>query len=126
MSKLYFAAKAIIQNGEKFLILKRTEEENDLWEIPGGRMEYGETLEETLVREVMEETNLTVEPGKIITSWDLMQEHRQISGVIFMCRNMSGEIKLSNEHKDYQWITKDKLNMLYPIFSSRLGAMELK
>ena len=89
-------------------------------------MEYGETLEETLVREVMEETNLTVEPGKIITSWDLMQAHRQISGVIFLCQNKSGEIKLSNEHKDYQWITKDKLNMLYPIFSSRLGAMELK
>ena len=41
MSKLYFAAKAIIQDGDKFLILKRNDEKNDLWDIPGGRMEYG-------------------------------------------------------------------------------------
>lgn len=125
MSKLYFAAKAIIQKENQFLIMKRTEEEKDLWEIPGGRMEYGETLEETLIREVKEETNLDVIPGDIINSWNLIQSHRQISGVIYLCKIKSGELKLSDEHKEYKWITTDELHKLYPVFSSRLKSLEL-
>ena len=125
MSKLYFAAKAIIQKNEKFLILKRSEEEKNLWEIPGGRMEYGETLENTLLREVKEETNLEIIPGEIITSWDLIEDHRQISGVIYHCTIKSGEIQLSHEHKYYQWITTAELDKLYPVFSSRLESLDL-
>jgi 8-oxo-dGTP diphosphatase len=126
MSKLYFAAKAIIQDGDKFLILKRTQEENDIWEIPGGRMEFGESLENTLHREVKEETNLEIIPKRIINSWDLIEDLRQISGVIYLCKIKSGELQLSHEHKDFQWITTDDLNKLYPVFSTRLASLELQ
>ena len=125
MSDLYFAAKAIIVQDAKFLALKRSEENEDYWEIPGGRMEFGERLEDTLHREVKEETGLEIISEKILNSWDLIEESRQISGVIYLCKIKSGVIKLSDEHCEYDWFTTDDLSKLYPEFANRLTSLEL-
>ncbi|MBF9018739.1 MULTISPECIES: NUDIX domain-containing protein [unclassified Oceanispirochaeta] len=82
---LYFTAKAFILKNHRFLALKISEKNGDSWELPGGRMEYGENLEETLHREIKEETNLEIIPIRILNSWYLIEETRQISGVIYLC-----------------------------------------
>jgi ADP-ribose pyrophosphatase YjhB (NUDIX family) len=125
MSNLYFSAKAIIVQDARFLALKRSEENEDYWEIPGGRMEFGERLEDALHREVKEETGLEIIPEKILNSWDLIEESRQISGVIYLCKIKSGVIKLSDEHCEYDWFTTDDLSKLYPEFANRLTSLEL-
>jgi len=51
----------------RLLMIKRGHEPGaGLWSIPGGRIEPGETDAEALVREMLEETNLTVEPGRLL------------------------------------------------------------
>lgn len=60
------AAGACIRDERgRVLILRRAEEEN-LWSVPGGGMEPGESLTEAVVREVREETGLQVEPVALI------------------------------------------------------------
>ena len=51
----------------RLLMIKRGHEPGaGLWSIPGGRIEPGETDAEALVREMLEEMNLTVEPGRLL------------------------------------------------------------
>lgn len=125
MKKLWFGVKAIIIQNNTFLALKRTQEELDKWEIPGGRMEYGETIEETLHREIFEETNLKVSPCKILNTWDLIESHRQISGIIYLCKYESGEIKLSDEHREYCWLRDNEKQRLYNVFNENLVDIKL-
>ncbi|MDC7233461.1 MAG: NUDIX domain-containing protein [Spirochaetales bacterium] len=120
---LYFAAKALILRDHRFLALKRSEESGDFWELPGGRLEYGETLEETLHREIKEETNLDITPRRILNTWDLIEECRQISGIIYLCDLKSDSITLSNEHSDYRWFHTSEIDRLYPVFSERLKSI---
>jgi 8-oxo-dGTP diphosphatase len=51
----------------RLLLIKRGHEPGaGLWSLPGGRVEPGETDAEALVREMLEETGLTVEPGRLL------------------------------------------------------------
>lgn len=75
MNKIFkIATKAIIENNEnKYLILKKTIEENlndacsNLFDLPGGRVEYGEDLENSLKREIKEETSLIAKKIKLLS-----------------------------------------------------------
>jgi ADP-ribose pyrophosphatase YjhB (NUDIX family) len=93
-------------------------------EIPGGRMEFGETLTETLIREVKEETSLDIQPIHLLSHWDLIGQSKQISGVVFLCKITSGEVKLSEEHKDFTWFEKDDWNRLYPAFAKIVNELD--
>ena len=104
-----FAVKALILKEGKFLALHKANITSDEYELPGGRMEFGETAEQTLVREVYEETGLNVTPIKLIDTWNyIADESLQITGIIYLCRVTSpGEIVLSYEHTAYQWLAPD-------------------
>tara|TARA_Y100000310_G_scaffold258293_1_gene266658 strand:+ start:227 stop:451 length:225 start_codon:yes stop_codon:yes gene_type:complete len=60
MSKVYTAVKAIILKEGKFLLLKQETNNKTHWELPGGKMQYGEKPEEALKREVKEETGMEI------------------------------------------------------------------
>ncbi len=51
----------IMKDGRFLMGLRKGEHGKDTWSVPGGHVEFGETLEETSVREVMEETNLEID-----------------------------------------------------------------
>jgi ADP-ribose pyrophosphatase YjhB (NUDIX family) len=63
--RIEMGVKALILNNNKFIVMHNNGVEEDLWELPGGRMEFGETVEETLKREILEETGLAVKPKGI-------------------------------------------------------------
>ena len=52
--RMEMGVKALILNNGKFLVMHNNGVKEDLWELPGGRMEFGETAEETLKREIQE------------------------------------------------------------------------
>ncbi len=59
----------IRNNREELLLLKRSQDSNNnpgKWDLPGGKMELDETLKEALVREVQEETGISIAPGGIV------------------------------------------------------------
>ncbi|MBI2561507.1 MAG: NUDIX domain-containing protein [candidate division NC10 bacterium] len=56
---------AIISNGEGKILLQRRSD-NGLWGLPGGSVEIGESVRDAIIREVQEETGLTVEVVRLI------------------------------------------------------------
>jgi len=106
--------KALIQKEDKFLIIKRSENAKNYplhWDLPGGKLEHGETPKEGLVREVMEETNLVVKVKNPFFSY-LETQGVFAYVVVYECELISGKLKLSHEHGEYKWVSKEELKEL--------------
>ena len=114
--------KALILKEGKFLVMHKKGVEEDLWELPGGRMEFGETAEETLRREMIEETGLVVQPIRLLDTWNLIRRDYQISGIIYLCEFGEGEVRLSDEHDRFKWIDTDErsLEKMYEVFRVKM------
>lgn len=84
---------------------------SEKFEFPGGKIEEGETEEEALKRELLEELNLTVE----IKSFFMTVEHEypdfELTMHSFICEVDSGELIL-HEHIDKKWLKINELNSL--------------
>lgn len=107
MSTFGVATKAIIKNKEgKYLILMKSSKEDinpNTYDIPGGRISFGEKLEEAVAREVKEETGLDIKAQKVFEVWTFAKADFQLVGINFLCELIGGEIKLSEEHDSYDW-----------------------
>lgn len=90
---------ALILNEENKVLLalrsQKAKNERGKWEIPGGTVEFGETLEAALHREVMEEFCVTVSIVKRFNIVDhiLPEEHQHWVAQTFLCHIVSGEPK---------------------------------
>jgi len=110
MNKLYFSSKALIVSDNKILMLKGVYEGEKFWDLPGGSLEYGETAEMALIREVKEEIGVNATPIKLIDTWNYMHRDYQIVGVVYLCEIDSTEFVISDEHDSYEWIKIDRLD----------------
>ena len=107
----------ILKDKDLFLIVKRSDDDTmypGAWEFPGGHLEVGETLKEGLKRELMEEIGYNEDFEPIITHYyDEVKEknnkliHNLEIDFIINVKKDNLNIKLSNEHTDYKWVTKD-------------------
>lgn len=107
----------ILKDNHLLLAVKRNENDDlfpGVWEFPGGHLEDGETLKEGLKRELEEEIGFTDEFDPIITHYyDEIKEkdgklvHDLEIDFIINVDSSKINVKLSNEHCDYKWVTKD-------------------
>lgn len=108
------AAHGLIKNGNKYLITKRASNKNympDLWDIPGGTIEFGEHSIDALIREIDEETKIKIKVGDLIFVYDFVsgQDRHQFQ-MVFKCDYLSGEVILNpREHQEYRWVTLEEL-----------------
>jgi 8-oxo-dGTP pyrophosphatase MutT (NUDIX family) len=105
------AATVAIRKGEDILLLRRPPDvghDPGLWELPGGKMSYGETLMEAAAREVAEETGIRISILRPLVVWHFLKEPFWVTGVTFDCEHVDGEVCLSREHTDYRWTTPEE------------------
>ena len=102
------------EEGLRFLILKRSETElyEHLWQGVAGKIEEGETAPEAAIRELKEETGLYPEKMWTIDRVNNYYDPKYDSVFlipIFGIEVKSKDVKLSSEHVDYFWGSKDKV-----------------
>lgn len=83
-------------------------EYKDGWEIPGGKLEAGETPEACIEREIWEELATRVKAEKILGVVDYDYPNFHLTMHCILCSIVSGELKLL-EHEAAKWLTKDTL-----------------
>ena len=109
------AAKVLISFKDKYLLLLRNSEEEispSEWDIPGGGIEPGETVNEALIREVKEETGIDISSSKFfpIKNWIMDKDGVKIGGTDFLCiLSNSQKINLSAEHIRAQWFSGEEI-----------------
>lgn len=114
------AVGAFINNGKGcYLLIQRSQKSNhfaDCWETPGGKMEYGEPFDLALMREVKEETGLTISLDGVAGVSEFELPHIRVVMLYMKAHVVEGEISLSEEHKDYLWLPLKKFQekMLTP------------
>lgn len=121
MKKFNFAQKAFILNDGKILLVKKSADDPshpNEWEIPGGRIEFGENLEDHIKREVKEEVGLDIEPLNPIAMWTWIM-HRgdddiQVVAVGRLCRAISCNTSVENRVEDdyladIEWVDISKV-----------------
>ncbi len=93
MKKTIEAVAAVIESDGKFLITKRLENSpmGHCWEFPGGKIEKGESVEECIVRECLEEIDVTVEPIRRLQDLYYDYPHGHIHLHFVLCRIVSGD-----------------------------------
>ena len=83
-------------------------EYKDGWEIPGGKLEPGETPEQCIVREIQEELQTTVQPVRELGVVDYDYPTFHLTMHCILCTIVSGELKLL-EHEAAKWVNKETL-----------------
>jgi ADP-ribose pyrophosphatase YjhB (NUDIX family) len=110
------AASAVVTDSQGRLVLHRRRD-NDMWALPGGGMELGESLATTVIREVREETGLIVEPDYVVGVYSDPEhvfaydngEVRQEYSVCVACKLIGGSLRSSDESTDLDYFTPDQI-----------------
>jgi len=104
--------KAVVLNAEgKILALHRTETAPTRplkWDLPGGRLEFGEDPVEGILREIREETGLEVERPRPYDVYAKTHPDGHWVSIGYVAKAKTTDVKLSYEHDEYRWLTKDE------------------
>jgi 8-oxo-dGTP diphosphatase len=79
------------------------------WDLPGGKVDTGENLEQGLLREVVEETGLAISLHRVLGAAQAESSTVRIVYLLFEGRHRSGRVRLSSEHDDYMWVSQGSL-----------------
>ncbi len=105
---------ALIKKDNKYLLTRRVDDNKDYdnkWQIPGGSLEFAETIEEGLRREVREELGVEIDNLQMIPQIDIsVRGSWQGLFIVFVCtmRNKNQSIYLNEEASEYGWFTKQE------------------
>jgi 8-oxo-dGTP diphosphatase len=108
-------AVIVDRRGKVFLARRGREARNETgkWEFPGGSVEFNETLEHALVREVIEEYGFTIEVQELLDVVDhlIPAENQHWVSPTFICRKKSGTPRIREPHKcdEIGWFTLDQI-----------------
>lgn len=115
MSQKPFAlsVKVVIRNqAGDCLLLKRSllsKGNPGKWDFPGGKADLGEKFDEALLREVGEETGLTIAITRVAGAAEFELPARKVAYIIMEAQLTSGQVRLSSEHDDFIWVAPHTL-----------------
>jgi 8-oxo-dGTP diphosphatase len=105
----------VVDKGRVLLVRRGSEPLKGHWSLPGGLLEVGESLSEGVVREVREETGLTVQPVELVELLDRIHrdgERVRYHYVIadYLCRLISGDLKEASDATAVRWVQRAEWN----------------
>jgi 8-oxo-dGTP diphosphatase len=117
MEKAYgLTIRSVIKNNEgEILVLRRhpkSKTNPHKWELPGGKIEKGEFFDEALIREIKEETALDVKVGDFCEAVQDDYPHKRTVQLIMYSKDITGEVKISDEHDDWMWASINEIKSL--------------
>lgn len=107
-------ATGFVSRDGKALILKRSSKEKFLpeyWELPGGKVNFGEDPSDGLVREYQEEAGLEITVGRPFRTFSYVSGdgNRHTVEIVYSCKGDNGEVRISDAHSEYVWTTEDDI-----------------
>lgn len=120
---------AVIVKDGRFLLIRETlEDGQDWWIIPGGHVEFGESLVQAVQREIKEETNLDVEVGALIIYKEVIRVQFNYHTIIFFfkAQALTDRIHLDEKALEARWVTRDEALKLKLVDSARWLIEELR
>lgn len=114
MKKHIIAVTAVIKRGDKFILIKRNQQETAYpgkWCLPGGKMEREESILDALKREVKEEVGLEIENEKtLVQDFNFIRpDGINVVGLSFLVKPKPGDVKLGSDFDGFRWISLDEL-----------------
>ena len=98
--------QAVVRRDDQVLLSVRSDVRG--WELPGGQPDPGETGEETLVREVREETGLEIAIERRVGDY-VRTGFRPHTARVWQCRPVGGELRVSRETPEVEWFALDAI-----------------
>ena len=115
MTKTIQVVAAVLFREGKVLCVQRPVNASEYislkWEFPGGKVEFGESREEALVREIREELSVDIEVSEFLMTVEHTYPDFHLTMHVFKCVLDQGEITL-NEHVALKWLSLDELDHL--------------
>jgi 8-oxo-dGTP diphosphatase len=107
------AVKALVADEEgRILTIRRSAASSQFggnWDLPGGKVDPGESFDVALVREVAEETGLSVVLTGVAGATEYDCPTLRLAVLFMEAAVQSGEVQLSSEHDEYAWVERSKL-----------------
>lgn len=113
---------AAIKKNNSFLMTKRVHLDPEdkkfyhgAWQLPGGGMEFGESTEQTLHREILEEVGVKIKIIRLIPKmYTEVRNHWQGLFIVYVCelKDNENKIKLNDEASEYRWFTLEQAKKL--------------
>ncbi len=120
----------VFDDDDRLLMVRQHHEGRDIWMVPGGGIEEGETAVETAIREMKEETNVDVEVGRMIWHVEEVSPTRGQRFVnFFLAKIVGGELKLGSDPefdekhqrmREVRFVSQDEMQELENVFPPQL------
>lgn len=120
----------VLDKDNRMLMVRQHHEDRDIWMVPGGNIEEGETSYEAAVREVKEETGLDVEIGNLIWHVEEVSSERGQRFVNFFLGNLKGgtlalgsDPEFDDDHqvlREARFMMRDEIQKLQAVYPEYL------
>jgi 8-oxo-dGTP diphosphatase len=114
----HVAVGIVFDQANKVLIALRPDDkqEGGFWEFPGGKIEPGETVEEALKRELLEEVGITLQQASFLIQHEYSYQNRRVALDVWTIKQFSGKA-YGKEGQRIAWVTLEELKKL-PVLSA--------
>jgi 8-oxo-dGTP diphosphatase len=123
------ASAVVFHNGMVLLIKRGKSPGKGLWSLPGGKVEFGETLREAAAREVLEETGIAVQVENLVGNYEIILADTHFVIACFVARTENLQIRAASDAEDAKFFAIEEVaelklaaNVLQAIADARLLA----